>query len=181
MLVGFHMGPPQSCKKKKRDGKSISHTHDTGTSQHTPPVQLTILYNANWVPATLITETHQFPPFLRRKHPRGGKESVGRIRPNQTLCADPSSPHIKDSRELNSVHSAFHCSRLGIMRFGPGHSGSNYSFSTVVFPQDLETQKGKEWSPMLRGVIYPLRKINVDGSECLVWRIYYPLIYEPAA
>lgn len=56
-------------------------------------------------------------------NPRGGKKGgggLGRIRPNQTLCADPSSPHIKDSRELSSASSAFHCSRLGIMCFWPG-------------------------------------------------------------
>lgn len=60
---------------------------------------------------------------------------LGRIRPNQTLCADPSSPHIKDSRERSSASSAFHCSRLllGIMCFfWPWDC--NYISSTVVSP-----------------------------------------------
>lgn len=60
---------------------------------------------------------------------------LGRIRPNQTLCADPSSPHIKDSRERSSASSAFHCSRLllGIMCFfWPWDC--NYISSSVIFP-----------------------------------------------
>lgn len=63
---------------------------------------------------------------------------LGRTRPSQTFCADPSSPHIKDG----SVCPAFHCSKLGIMHFGLGCSGCNYSFPTVVFPPDLETLQG---------------------------------------
>lgn len=124
----------------------------------------TKLHPAHPIPASLTTKTPRIPlnkavifvvlqPSLgdpkgeRKKNPRGGgngEEELGRIRPNQTLCADPSSPHIKDSRELSSARSAFHCSRLGIMRFGPGRSGCNYSFSTVVFPPDLETLRGQK-------------------------------------
>lgn len=53
----------------------------------------------------------------------GGWQRAWQNQANQTLCADPSSPHIKDSRERSSASSAFHCSRLllGIMCFfGPG-------------------------------------------------------------
>lgn len=117
---------------------------------------------AHQIPASLTTKTPRIPLYEAvifvvlqlslRDHRAEGvgvggwEECLGRIRPNQTLCADPSSPHIKDSRELSSARSAFHCSRLGIMRFGPRRSGCNYSFSTVVFPPDLETLWGQEWS-----------------------------------
>jgi len=90
--------------------------------------------------------------------------ALGRIRPNQTLCADPSSPHINDSRELSSARSAFRCSRLGIMRFGPVRSGCNYSFPTVVFPPDLETLRGRERPSTWRQD--PCQKL--DRSKCPV-------------
>lgn len=78
----------------------------------------------------------------RGKHPGGAGgtyESLGRIRPKQTLLADPSGPRIRDGTELGSARSAFRCSRLRIKPFGLGHSGCNYSFNRRVPTRPSDT------------------------------------------
>lgn len=57
-------------------------------------------------------------------------------------------PVLTSKTAGNSAQLALHSTApdWGLCVFGLGRSGCNYSFSAVVFPPDLETLWGQEWS-----------------------------------
>lgn len=85
---------------------------------------------------------------LSLKEDRGGKKMPEEAESGQTKRYVLIPPVLTSKTAGNSAQLALHSTApdWGLCVFGLGRSGCNYSFSTVVFPPDLETLWGQEWS-----------------------------------
>lgn len=93
---------------------------------------------------------------LSLKEERGGEKSQRRGEMGRRALAESGQtkrnvlipPVLTSKTAGNSAQLALHSTApdWGLCVFGLGRSGCNYSFSAVVFPPDLETLWGQEWS-----------------------------------